>query len=146
MLQNSLGRTPLGIASAVGARSIVRELVLAGADVNDIQEQEGITSLACATMGGHMGVVKDLLIYGALPNGPLDYIEGDYEQTSSLFLPLHCAVSYKFPQIAKILKQHGALLQLRSVRRIENIQLQCKLSFTCYFGMLFRANSPAKPP
>eukprot|EP01138_Halocafeteria_seosinensis_P004507 gb/GECG01004610.1/.p1 GENE.gb/GECG01004610.1/~~gb/GECG01004610.1/.p1 ORF type:complete len:432 (+),score=33.41 gb/GECG01004610.1/:1-1296(+) len=114
--KNSLGRTPLSLAAAAGARSVVRELVLAGADVNDVQEEDATVPLSVAAAGGHEGVVHDLLVYGASPNGPTEQIEGDgCEQISSLILPLHCAVTYKHPQIVRTLVEHGASPTLRCV-------------------------------
>ena len=53
---NSMGLTPLGIASVQGHLSMVRRLLLAGADVGRVPR--GHSALACASLERHVEIVK----------------------------------------------------------------------------------------
>jgi ankyrin repeat protein len=58
------GRTPLMLAAFRGDISTVRELLLAGADV-DARDKDGDTALMFAAYRGHAEIVSLLLDYGA---------------------------------------------------------------------------------
>ncbi|XP_077208712.1 ankyrin repeat domain-containing protein 29 isoform X2 [Paroedura picta] len=61
---DSLGTTPLMVASYYGHKECVRELVLQGADIN-LQRETGATALFFAAQQGHDDIVKFLFEYGA---------------------------------------------------------------------------------
>lgn len=86
----------LGAAAINGHTAVVRSLLAAGANpnaTNDIDE----TVLAYATQEGHIEVVRVMLDYGADPNWGCREVD-----------PLNCARLGGYPEIAKLLKQHGA--------------------------------------
>lgn len=62
--KNSLGQTPVALASWEGHKEIVKFLIKRGADLN-LKDQFGGTPLHMAAMGGHIEIVKLLISEGA---------------------------------------------------------------------------------
>lgn len=66
------GWSLLHVASSNGSLAMVKPLLEAGADPNDVTNDDHLTPLKYATIGGHLDVVKSLVEAGADPNGRAD--------------------------------------------------------------------------
>ena len=66
-VQDSQGRTPLMAAAQGGHLSVIKELISAGANVNEADKQ-GWTPLMAAAGAGHARAARLLLLAGASPN------------------------------------------------------------------------------
>ncbi|MFM7469298.1 MAG: ankyrin repeat domain-containing protein [Vampirovibrionales bacterium] len=90
------GDTRLHIAAKNGDTSLVEELILGGANV-DQTDDLGWTPLHEASLGGHVEIVKVLLAHGANVN----------QADSTGDTPLHIA-SHDDVEVVKVLLAHGA--------------------------------------
>src|SRR3990167_2656330 len=114
-------RTPLNFAAEMNRVSVVRELLLNGADVT-ITDKQGETPLHIASQSGHANVVKELLLNGADPNTLNNY------DHNSLYYTIVNRNNQHFPEyirdgcaeIVEILETYFPSLQalaMRSIRR-----------------------------
>lgn len=71
--RNEVGRTPLECAAYYGQPDVVRVLLDAGADPNEVLCYNGESPLCLAAIYGHSDVVKLLLDIGVDPNEALGY-------------------------------------------------------------------------
>jgi ankyrin repeat protein len=94
--RNDINVTPLFHACDEGDEQMVRELLKRGADVTVVADA-GLTPLRTAIVAGNPRVVEMLLNAGADPNAR----SGDGSM-------LDLAEEYRHPEIAMVLRSHGA--------------------------------------
>ena len=92
------GNTPLGMASRNGHLTIVRDLLVAGANPN-VENAVGSTPILAASKHGHLDVVAALLTAGASPN--------------------RCNDDGQSPLIAAATYGHGAVVRLLCSQRAD---------------------------
>ena len=97
-LRNRAGATPLHDAALGGDAGVVKMLLDHGADVNARDTETGATPLYNAASWGRQEVLELLLSRGADPN------TSNSKGTSAL----QSAIENNQPEIAAILKRHGA--------------------------------------
>lgn len=94
--KDHMGRTPLIMAAAVGARRAVDWLLRSGASPEIRDEIYGQTPLAWAAGYGRLGVVQDLLDAGAV-----------VDNTKSGYDPIYHAVAHGYTDIVRLLLSYG---------------------------------------
>ncbi|KRX90212.1 Ankyrin repeat domain-containing protein 29, partial [Trichinella pseudospiralis] len=126
------GATPLWISCQMGHASIVRELLLWGANVDEARK-DGATPLFKASHKGHTAVVEELLEFdpclGLLANG----------ETA-----LHAACLFGHQEIAKMLIRAGADVQLPNQAGETPLQLAEQLGYDSIINLLSKFIQPAK--
>jgi ankyrin repeat protein len=90
---------PLHCAAEAGNEKITELLISNGADVN-IKDENGTTALHIATNNRDKKIIELLISNGADVNAKND---------SDGWTPLHMAMEYNLPKVAKLLKQHGGI-------------------------------------
>lgn len=104
--RHASGDTPLTAASFAGQREIVRIIIDHGVDVDlrsGGKRSPGSTPIADAAIGGNLEVCRGLLAAGADPNRLCS------PHQTSKWTALDGAVAAGHPDIAALLKEHGAI-------------------------------------
>lgn len=83
---SSGGMSPLYLATALGHEDAAKRLVLAGADVNGLDPDDGRCFLMKAVEGGCGYLIEYLLLSGVSPN-TLDILLPDRPNTLDILLP-----------------------------------------------------------
>ena len=102
---NRYGATPLSEAAAARQRTIIEQLLKAGADPNTRTTADGETVLMTSARAGNLDAVNSLLDHGADVNAKETY-KG---QTALMW-----AAAERHPEVVKLLLQHGADWKIQS--------------------------------
>ncbi|KAJ9148904.1 Ankyrin [Pleurostoma richardsiae] len=110
---DQVGRTPLHVACRMGYGEVVEELLRAGAKVDAVTHDPGLTACHFAALGDHADVLQILLQHGA----DADRCEGLGASKVTL-APLHIAAANGFLECVRVLVEAGCDTEAKSNHRI----------------------------